>query len=165
MLPEAFDPRLAARSGERFRGSVSLRRLPRLAELLIDPEGEAAVEIVVSRGEANRPVIRGAVAASVKLECQRCLQPAALELAADVELTVVGSDAEAAEQETEALVCQEGERVSVATLVEDELILALPVVALHPPGPACSVAAEYSEEAPEGAQSPFAVLRELTPRR
>ena len=63
---------------------------------------------------------------------------------------------------TTELVVTRGGRISLAELVEEELLLALPLAPMHGEGQGCSVKpAAESGPASEPKQRPFAGLREL----
>lgn len=155
-LPEAFDPRQAARGGERFTGSLPLSRFHRLTDLLVEPAGEVAVDLSVAADDSGRPVVGGVIEATVRLVCQRCLEAMTVELRAEPRLVVVAGEDLAPEDGAEHVLCGPGERLALAELAEDELILALPVVALHGPGSSC--ATPVSARSDEAA-SPFAALK------
>ena len=59
------------------------------------------------------------------------------------------------------------EQLMIATMVEDEIILALPAIPRHEPGDECTVAenidkpSSSAEQAVEEAPNPFAVLAKL----
>jgi uncharacterized protein len=88
------------------------------------------------------------------MTCQRCLQPLAVpvEVAAELELAESREAAEAADDEVDRVVASRN--MDVAALVEDELLLALPMVAAHED---CPLPAEDDGSAP----SPFAKLAGL----
>lgn len=157
-LPEAFDPRQAARNRERFTGSLPLSRFHRLTDLLVEPAGEVAVALSLETDDSGRPVVSGEVQATVALVCQRCLEPMPVELRAEPRLVVVAGEDLAPADGAEHVVCAPGERLALTDLVEDELILALPVVALHGAGSSC---AAPSAAGGDGRASPFAVLKDI----
>lgn len=160
MLPEAFDPRQAARSGERFAGSLPLSRFHRLTDLLVEPAGEVAVALSLETDDSGRPVVGGVIRATLGLICQRCLEPMTVELRAEPRLVVVAGEDLAPEDGAEHVLCGPGERLALAELVEDELILGLPVVALHGAGSSCAAPAAAERER---RSSPFAVLKGIGP--
>ena len=120
------------------------------------------LEFVVD--EQGRPIVQGTIAAGLTLRCQRCLEPMVVSLELPVRLALVQSEAE--EQNLppgfEALMV--GERpIPLAQIVEDELILGLPLVPMHPEQ-ACKVVKDYGVDAGEGADqsaNPFGVLATL----
>ncbi|MDP2007033.1 MAG: DUF177 domain-containing protein [Rubrivivax sp.] len=102
--------------------------------------------------------------AEVPLECQRCLQPMSERLQVQRRFRFVRSEDEAArlDEESEDDVLALAARLDLHALLEDELILALPIVPRHEvcPDPLPLAAAEpLEEEAP--APNPFAALAAL----
>ena len=117
-------------------GSVDPHRLPRVADLLADGPASVAWRIEGTKDALGRPAVAVALRGSVSLTCQRCLaefdwpieQRSEVLLARDeLELAALdaGSDSE--------VVLAEGS-LDPLTLVEDELVLALPFAPRHPEG-------------------------------
>jgi uncharacterized protein len=99
-------------------------------------------------------------------DCQRCLQPVALDLDVARALRFVGDEAtaEALDAESEDDVLAMPRRLDLHDLVEDELLLALPLVPLHAECPVnLPMAAGPELDGPGGetARKPFAVLAGL----
>lgn len=119
-----------------------------------------------------RPVLGGEpevwltlqVQAQVRPTCQRCLQPVTIELDIDRPFRFVRDEAQAAEldAESEDDVLVLSRRFDVQEWVEDELLLALPIVPLHETCPKPLPLAE-SPLVDEVAHrpNPFAVLQAL----
>lgn len=102
--------------------------------------------------------------AEVPLECQRCLQPMKESLQVQRRFRFVRNEDDAArlDEESEDDVLALPARLDLQALLEDELILALPIVPRHGvcPDPLLLPAAEpLDEEAP--APKPFAALAAL----
>jgi len=113
-----------------MRGRLDLESLPRLAQ---SGCSGSVVDFVLT-GEINergKPELRLAVNGSVRLECQRCLGNVDLALKLESRLELAASEAEilAADDEVERVLA--GHEMRVAELVEEELILALPMVPKH----------------------------------
>ena len=128
--PVAIDGLAFARSAGTMRGRLGLESLPRLAQ---SGCSGSVVDFVLT-GEINergKPELRLAVNGSVRLECQRCLGNVDLALQLDSRLELAASEAEilAADDEVERVVA--GREMRVAELVEEELILALPMAPKH----------------------------------
>lgn len=100
-------------------------------------------------------------------ECQRCLQPVTLPLSLQRSLRFVRSEEEAAqldaESEDDVLVLEHA--FDLRSLVEDEFLLALPLVPRHEqcPQPLHAPAQPEEEVAPER-ENPFAALARLRRR-
>ena len=132
---ERINPFRMARDGASCRGEIALLSMSRLAPLLSDDQGSARFELAFQLDSGSRPVITGRVQAELELVCQRCLKAMTLALDLKIELVIVRSDEEAAtvSREREPLTLS-SETISLAELVEDELILGLPAAPLHPAG-------------------------------
>ena len=142
--------------------AVPIANLARLAPLLDRPVGMATGRIAFSRAQ-------GRITADVWLEallevrCQRCLGPMSLPVRSQSRVTLVASESEAdaVPPELEVVLAPE-DRVRLAELVEEELLLALPGAPRHDEGncPASSVGAA-PEELKGPVQKPFADLGRL----
>lgn len=102
--------------------------------------------------------------ACVPRECQRCLQPVQLVLAVDRSLRFVDDEATAAaldpDSEEDVLVAERP--FDLQALVEDELLLAMPLVPLHDACPMPLPGGAAADAAPEpDAAHPFAALAAL----
>lgn len=165
-LPRLVDLRRLAFQHAVLKGRVGIAELERFSELLVDSDGECLVELRGSVAEDGYSTLQGLAECTVKVLCQRCMEPMQLPLRAEFALGVVASDDEADELPS-ALdpVVQDADPVDVYEIVTDELILALPIVSYHDPEH-CSVAQDYSTgqvESTEGEAraNPFSVLAGL----
>jgi len=151
-----------AADGGRLSGKLALSRLPRLFDALTTREGwlecELSGERVEDAGGATRSVLHLKVAGPLDLRCQRCLAEVRFDCAIDSRLLLVpeGDDwpeDEMDSDEYDALPARK--ELSVRELVEEEVLLALPIVPRHadclPPG--------GMEQ--ESGPSPFAALAKL----
>lgn len=159
-FPDIVDPWKAADGRRAFAGTVPLARLERLATLLA-PEasggsGEAAFEATFGYDEQGLVTIRVAVIADLPLVCQRSLETY-LEHVDRVSTVAVITDV--GEQETlpESYepVLVEDHRLALASLVEEELLLAVPQVPRKPGAREPEVPADVSlEDAASKEQEP-----------
>lgn len=164
-LPDQMDVLRLAESGRTLRGHLPLAALTRLAPALSVRDGEVAVEMTGDK-EGRVRILRGRIKTALTLVCQRCLEPMAVPIDVQFQLGLVTSEeqAERLPADLEPLLVS-GPTLRLADVVEDELILALPVVVLHPEGSACS--ARVPEPAPsepvepEPRKHPFAALAQL----
>ncbi len=146
-----------ASAGATQQGILPLSGFPRLRDMLASDEGEVAYQLRGVRDERGRAGLRLRVEGELRLRCQRCLGPMAFEVKADELLVLAATqaeiDADPAEVDAPDRVLA-GKEMSVADLVEDELILAVPYAPRHDE---CAPAAREGE----GATSrPFADLRD-----
>jgi uncharacterized protein len=122
------------------------------------------------RDEKRRVRIKGNVSATLVVQCQRCLGALQLDVDSAIDLAVieVEEEAERLPEECDPVVVEEG-LIRLLDIVEDELILALPQVAMHDPGE-CTM--DFGDSAGSGqpglpensettVENPFAVLARL----
>jgi len=164
-LPETLDVRKAAAREAVVSGRVPLSSLSRLADVLASAEGDATARCRFSRDEENRSIVDVDVEATVQVTCQRCLQTMPLQLDVHGKVAVVGDD-DAAKQLPAALEpwVVATETASLWHLVEDELMLALPVVAYHDSEDCKRLLDAYRRPPESGKPSgdnPFKVLERL----
>jgi uncharacterized protein len=133
-IPSSVDPRLLAQAGSRLHGTVSLEGMTRLAGMVHALDGVADVELCFSIDEQKRFHIDGTIEARVELICQRCLQAFGQNLSTQPKLIVLVEEDQAATlpAEFDPLVVERF--LAPAVLVEDELILALPLIPRHEAG-------------------------------
>jgi len=169
LLPDFADPVRLCGLGKVYEGAIALADLPRLAPLLASPEGEAAFVLAFSMDEKRRPSVRVKVQARLVIECQRCLGPMWHDVDSESSLAVVAGpdEAERLDDDVDPLLVEDGQ-LELRSLVEDELILAIPPAPMHE-ADECEVelasvnvsdtaAAEIEDE---DEPNPFAVLAAL----
>lgn len=171
--PTKLDLAAFAKDSAHLEGEWPAASLERLAESAA-PEAPAAGWPAVRwqlEGEVRQP--RGALAqtwlrlqakAQVALTCQRCLQPVTELIELDRWLRFVEDETQAAELDVDSNddVLALPRHLDAQALIEDELLLALPLVPRHercpqPLAPAAEPEAEVEEERP----NPFAALAAL----
>ena len=168
-LPRRLNLKEFALRAGALRGRVPVSALPRLASSLHAEPGQLTelramweLQGMVRYDAADRaqPLLRLRVQAQLPMLCQRCLQRCWHAVEDTVVLRLVDEepelDAEELESEEEAFCARHP--VDLAELVEDQLILALPLVPMHDSCP--QALPTRAGEAPAQA-SPFAVLAGL----
>lgn len=155
---QPLDVRVLIRQGITLNGEVQVADLPRLQGTVLGG-GPILFSLRFGKNGDGMAVITGTVKGMVDLTCQRCLGPVGIDLDASMALGVVGSEAEAKTllSDLEPLILGE-DPVHLADLIEDEILLALPVVPMH--AHPC-VPAHREHEGMEKADNPFAALRGL----
>lgn len=153
-----------ADAGRRVELSVPVDRLKRVGEFLASPQGMVAGTVALLR-EEGRIVAEVALTAQLVLLCQRCLQPMLqpIESRSRVALLADEDAAAAVPPELETVLAPEG-RLRLADLVEEELLLALPVVPRHAGACPGEPRVEAQEKDSQSTQQPFAHLGELLGR-
>lgn len=143
---------------------MPLKELSLLAADCVSDEGRVEADLSL-RMEGPRAEIHGTANATVFLTCQRCLEAAEVKLDVNIDLGFVQTEDQAKQlpSDLEPVMLEE-EEMPLASLLEQELILALPIVAYHSncepiPYQGEDEQAEVSnvEEKP----NPFAVLEQL----
>jgi uncharacterized protein len=127
---EVIDGLQFARGALEQRGVVGMERLPRLAQLQCSTEG-LEYHLRGERAGNGKPCLRLSVRGSVEVLCQRCLDPIRVPIAIDAELQLAESPREISEADDEIDRVLASRNMSVGWLVEDEVILALPMVPRH----------------------------------
>jgi uncharacterized protein len=130
--PQIVDPERLAEQHSDCQGTLSFDQCQRLVPLLLTTAGEAQFAFHFAREPQGRLVVTCYVQAVLTLQCQRCSDPLALTVNAKQQLAVVKSltEAELLPEHLEPLLIDE-DRVNLHELVEEELLLALPVVPRH----------------------------------
>lgn len=118
--------------GAELAGELDLDRMPRLGELLHDGGGSVKATLRLRHRDGGGLVLDLDFETTLPLTCQRCLEPVAHRVAEHVELAVVESEALQRQlpADCDALVL-DGERLNPAQLIEDELIVSVPLVPRH----------------------------------
>ncbi|MCU7882006.1 MAG: DUF177 domain-containing protein [Candidatus Thiodiazotropha sp. (ex Lucinoma aequizonata)] len=166
-FPDRLDPWRCADLGEAFSGQLPLDALLRLSACLLKPAGLVYFELIFSRDPQRRAIFSGWLKTTLSLQCQRCLEEVILPI--DIRLSQVfvrGLDETGLLSESLDPCLVEEEQVTFTDLIEDELLLALPQVAMHDswicPAPLLATTDEMPIESSEQErENPFAVLAEL----
>jgi uncharacterized protein len=130
-----IDPLKFALAGASLDGAVDVARLHRLHDLLRESAGAIQYSLHGAINSEGKPTLKLSLAGSLILECQRCLKALQFSVQLHEELIVARSEREMdsiiqAEDAQECILA--GERLSVPELVEDEVLLGLPISAKHP---------------------------------
>lgn len=131
-LPVKIHPLRLVASQDTLRGELPLSAMTRLCELLLNSHGMVAMTLQFERDENNQPIARAHVRADLGMQCMRCGQPMTLHVDNHSVLGLVDAESEAKRLPDgyEALLIGE-EPLTLSEIIEDELLLALPLVAMH----------------------------------
>jgi uncharacterized protein len=146
--------------------TYELGKLPRLRDLLAQPDGSVHARFVFTKLASGRPGADVSVSATPHLVCQRCMQgfPRATESQSAVEFA---ADDIAQDAASEREFCRlENGLVSLSELAEEELLLALPIAPMCDSPSTCGRAPSYAKgnDAPDVAgdlRRPFGALQDL----
>ena len=162
VLPEVVDAWRMVTAGRRFEGTLPLSRLPRLADALADAQGECHFALEFGRDPLGVAYLELRLDARLPLTCQRSLERYVHQLTVEQRLALLRNERDEAglPEGYEPVLLDEEGQVRPLDLVEDELILALPLVPVKPGSEAAIETGEAPLEAPRGA-TPFAALAAL----
>jgi uncharacterized protein len=161
--PAVIDAIEFARSEQTLSGSLPVANLKRLDDVLFDGAGTVAYSVEGVRDEKNRPHLGVAVTGRLHLQCQRCLGllDYPLELSNTVRVVPQGmplEDDDVQDPDSPDVIETTGE-LDLAALIEDEILLALPLAPRHAEGECESRIG--TEHPATSAQSAFAKLAAL----
>ncbi|MFT2090907.1 23S rRNA accumulation protein YceD [Paraglaciecola sp. 2405UD69-4] len=167
-LPKQLDPVKSANKRSDYRGVILASDMPRLLGMVADVASEIDVEIKFAKDAQGLTYFQGQMACLTSLCCERCNE--VFEHPMDVSFCfspVQGSEEEAEDELPDVYepveVNDHGE-INLFQTLEDELILSLPIVALHAEEDCKQKRDEMSFGKIEPADerpNPFAVLKEL----
>ena len=123
-----------ARDGRVLDGTLAISGLDRLHDLLVGQDGEVVYRLEGFKGDGGEPMLHLEVSGLLPLACQRCLEAVPFDLDVDCLLELVPAGAELSQDEleddTRDFLPVERE-LDVVEVVEDEILLALPVAPRH----------------------------------
>lgn len=158
-LPEQVDVWRMVAARREFEGRIPLASMSRLRDSLLQPEGEVACRIAFGTDALKVAFVELRIEVALPLQCQSSLRRFLLPVRLEQRLGLVRDEADEAAlpPDYEALLVPADGMLKPAELVEDELILALPVVPVAPD--AEPVARDFAPSDEETAQAnPFAAL-------
>ena len=167
-LPKQLDPIKNATKRSEYRGVMLSCDMPRLISAVADIAEQVEIELKFEKDAQGLTFFHGTLATSVELICQRCNDS----FAHDLDVRFCFSPVQGPEQiennelpeAYEPVEVDDHGEINILQLFEDELILSLPIVALHAEED-CSITAEdmcYGVIEPANERpNPFAVLKEL----
>ena len=161
-VPESVDFLKQVERKAAFEGVWPVSGFERLAEAICSDRGEVKAWLKFGT-RAGTPCLDGRVQAELELRCERCLEPVKQRIDSEFRFGLVRSDEEAEllPREFEPLLVTHAEQ-SLVELVEDELLLSLPLVARH--DEECSEILQkhkQDDEAQQETHRPFAALKDL----
>ena len=164
-IPPHVDPRKLADRAARFEGELQLSGLKRLVDPLEDDQGVVLASFDFGRDEQRTVVIHSQLDVAVTMICQRCLEPVVLPIHSECDYAVVNEGANTEHLPKGYDVLEVGEDpLDLLALVEEELLLALPIVPLHGPEicqPPTGPETPESSENEVSRSNPFSVLAQL----
>ena len=171
-LPDWVLPWQLAQAQCSLQGKVPLALMSRLEHELLGEEEYAWVEWMFDHDGGNRYFARGRIQAHLRLPCQRCLQIVSIEIATQTQIGLMADESEIQQwsDQYEPWIVKPTETASLWNLVEEELLLALPLVVRHSVGecpkgevPKLTVDQDKQEERvlQQRGSNPFSILNKL----
>ena len=153
-----------------IKGVYPVSKFKRLSKTLACNDGDISVKLEF--GDCvGYACLKGTVSAMLSTECQRCLKPVETAISGSFKFGLVRNEEEFNQlpDELEPYLI-EGEQQSLINLIEDELLLSLPMVTVHEE--ACSdfmateneavkAVMQVEREAEKEASNPFAALKAM----
>lgn len=167
-LPTLIDPRKLANQGIVLEGHFQVEHLPRLAAVS-EIETPLSASVKFSVDEAGAKIASGSLSMMVTAVCQRCLDPVSVALKAEFLAQIIWSEDQLANvpSDREPWIVVD-KMTNLNELLEDEILLALPLVNYHEAGNCTgdtfipedrAVNEEVSDEFV--ADNPFNILQQL----
>lgn len=175
-LPEWVNLYRLADRGETLAGRFSVSAMHRLGRSLSSRSGDGTASLAFRRDDRGRALIEGEVEAGLAFTCQRCLEPVNLDVRGRIAVVIVEDVEKSGDDATIPAEFEpyenSGGNIDMLPLIEDELILAAPLVPMHVSVADCGSAADHVEAAPPEEErsaeqpasdndNPFAVLKHL----
>ncbi len=131
-LPRQIDPRKFAQQGIEIAGSIALNELSRVCEVLSSSKGSIQADLVFGVSEQRILNVSGRINASVETVCQRCLDavPSKVECGFNLAILWKEEHAENLSKSYDPWIIGEG-ATDIYQIIEDELLLSLPIVSYH----------------------------------
>ncbi|BFM07152.1 YceD family protein [Halioxenophilus aromaticivorans] len=165
VLPQYLDARKMANQGCDLGGIVPLNKLERLNSALVRDDGVVNVDLSFTTDERAHRVVDGQISATVYVQCQRCLGELEQSVHSDVHLALVAGEAQAQAlpKDLDPWTVVDAS-ADLYHLIEEEILLALPMVAYHQTQcvePELYSSKHEGSEQEEPVRNPFSVLEQL----
>jgi uncharacterized protein len=131
-LPQFFEPWRMAQTRQQLTGEVDISGSERLKELSKQRHQRVHLAVAFYQDEQKRAILEGQVTCQLEAQCQRCLEAMTIDVDEQFRLALVHSNEQARRlpAHLEPLLLT-APHVAVLKLVEDEILLALPIVPKH----------------------------------
>ena len=132
LIPKLIAPSQLADKHVEIVGDFSLASFSRLSELIGEQSDMVAIKVNFGYDEHGRCRVSGKLNTQVQLTCQRCMELFFYKVSCQFEVIPIVCEAEARqlEGEKEYVLMNDGQ-IKLADLLEEEIILNLPMIAKH----------------------------------
>ena len=163
-LIQKIEPHRFARTGLQMEGDVPVSALKRLGEMLATTTGQVRAHFHFFMGEDALPLVSVRCSVNLSLKCQRCLGVYDELVSLEYTLAIVGheSQAQSLSSQYEPFILN-SEFITPGEIIEDELILNVPVVPKHDDqNPNCIVLTVAKDTKNNKVNvNPFEILKDL----
>ena len=163
-LPIDLDPIVLADQDCVIEGIFSSKSMQRLNKMAQSNADTVDVQIRFSHGELGLPKVTGKVGISMMLKCERCLAPIEVEVKSTINVLLRQEDMHFKDTADQYEYFEyTGKGLNLSDLIEDELILAAPLVPKHQDISQCNqdmlawLASSKGSE--QKINNPFAILK------
>jgi len=167
-LPFTVDAHKLAKQGATLTGFLPLDKMQRVADLLENDSGQLTVELQFEISSDHLHYVHGHITGQIDILCQRCME--AMSTVVDDKFVLGLMDnpeiAKRLPEDIDPVYLDQGE-LNTSDMIEDELILALPLIAMHDIAE-CSASDHMQgsvineENTAQGKkENPFAILKNL----
>src|SRR3990167_8365126 len=166
LIPEHVDPFRYAEQGLNLEGAVKIIDMQRLSSMTLPRDEVVKVDLKFGIDEQDITFLKGHLSTILSLQCQRCMDAFDYEIMTDFFLAIVRTLEEANDlpESYEPALVKDG-YLALRELIEDEIILNLPLIPKHSPEQ-CHVRLSMTDAEWEQSkqQGPFHVLESLKER-
>ena len=165
--PSHLDVREFARAAGHLKGQSALSEWPRLAQDAVQDQGQVRWTLDGStqavKGGVDQVWLKVTAEVDIAMSCQRCLGAVRLPVQVERSFRFVADEtlAEQEDEDSEEDVLVWEKSFDAQALLEDELIMALPMIPMHEACQSERVLTSSKDEAEPQRQNPFAVLSKL----
>lgn len=163
-LPHRVDAVKLVESNQEFNATIDVSELIRLNEAVEQCLDSVTCRLVFRRGEDNHRTLEGSCQTRVTMTCQRCLGSVEIPVQSQFELGLVFNDdqAKSLPRRLEPVLMDEKGILDLWSVIEDEVLLALPSFPTHPETE-CQLSQPVPDETIEDDKgpNPFDVLAQL----
>ena len=165
-LPKQVDPQKCAIQRSDYQGVMAADDMGRLNDFVVDILDEVTVGLRFEIDAQNLTFFHGDIATRVSLVCQRCNEPFGYTIEQSFSFTPIkeGQAVDDIPDVYDPVELNEHGEINLLELLEDEIIVSLPLVPMHDEKD-CKVTKDdlsFGEIEPDDKQpNPFAVLKEL----
>jgi uncharacterized protein len=170
LLPIRFDPQNYADNATELHGQIVTKSMTRLTRSVVSIEPMVTGRFWFSRGLYGYPHVMGEVEVKVTLQCERCLDVIEINLKPHINVLIKPKTDRLPEnsefQDGPEFYEFSGKYLTLSDLVEEELLLAIPIFPRHEDISLCNqdmvawlASNEATEKASKTENNPFAILK------